>query len=306
MYAWEHIQLTIDYIETHLAEKMTIETLAKIACLSPFYFQRLFKRLVQKPVMEYIRLRRMAKATELLLDKEKRIIDVSLELGFSSHEQFSRVFKETFQITPSGYRQIPRALNRMTKPILLLNYTLIDEHVPLVEEGIVLEIFRKKLEAPIFFSGYKMDMPAGFVAGLGIDSGEDPLAELWNRLHRRKKSIPGRSAEDIEIGVSFPSEKEGYFSYFAGTKVSRQSSSDSYQSWQMTEGEYIVCCFEAESFEDLVMDVLYKAQKYLFDVWLPKHGITTESFCLEYYEREKTETAAMEVWVKPVGKKAEG
>ena len=92
MHAWEQIQQTLDFIEDHLDEAINIESLAKMASLSPFYYQRLFSRLVKKPVAEYMRLRRMAKATEVLLEKDQRILDIALELGFSSHVHFSRTF----------------------------------------------------------------------------------------------------------------------------------------------------------------------------------------------------------------------
>ncbi|HWQ43818.1 MAG TPA: AraC family transcriptional regulator, partial [Desulfosporosinus sp.] len=46
MHAWEQIQITVDYIEEHLAEEIKIENLAKLAALSQFYYQRLFSRLV--------------------------------------------------------------------------------------------------------------------------------------------------------------------------------------------------------------------------------------------------------------------
>ena len=61
MHAWEAIQTTLDYIETHMDEELKIEALAEQAALSPFYYQRLFSRLVKKPVREYIRLRRLAR-----------------------------------------------------------------------------------------------------------------------------------------------------------------------------------------------------------------------------------------------------
>ena len=89
MHAWEQIQKTIDYIENNISENFNIETLSKMAALSPFYYQRLFKRLVKKPVIEYIKLRRMARATEDLLQEDKRILDIALDLGFSSHEHFT-------------------------------------------------------------------------------------------------------------------------------------------------------------------------------------------------------------------------
>lgn len=61
MHAWESIQITLDLIEANLSEEISINELANKANLSPFYYQRLFKRLVNKTVMEYIKLRRLAK-----------------------------------------------------------------------------------------------------------------------------------------------------------------------------------------------------------------------------------------------------
>ena len=48
MYAYETIEMSLNYIEQHLNEKIETEKLAKIACLSTFYYQHLFKRLVKK------------------------------------------------------------------------------------------------------------------------------------------------------------------------------------------------------------------------------------------------------------------
>lgn len=47
MHAWEAIQKSVDYIEDNLTEEIPIDKLAEIANLSPFYFQRLFSRLVK-------------------------------------------------------------------------------------------------------------------------------------------------------------------------------------------------------------------------------------------------------------------
>lgn len=104
MYAWEAIQKAINYIEESLSEEIKMETLSRVAALSPYYFQRLFKRLVKKSVNEYIKLRRLAKASEVLKNKDKRIIDVALDFGFSDHSSFTRSFKEVYGITPEEYR----------------------------------------------------------------------------------------------------------------------------------------------------------------------------------------------------------
>ena len=140
MHAWEAVQKTLEVIETRISEEISIEELADTAALSPFYYQRLFSRLVKKPVREYIKLRRFARACEALRDTDKRILDIALEHGFGSHEVFTRTFKDAYGITPTEYRESEVRLNNFLKPDLLLGYTMIDLGVPLISDGLVLEI----------------------------------------------------------------------------------------------------------------------------------------------------------------------
>lgn len=298
MHAWEQIQETIQFIEEHLDEKIDIASLAKMASLSPFYYQRLFSRLVKKPVAEYIKLRRMAKATEDLLQKDKRILDIALDLGLSSHEHFSRTFKDTFNLTPDEYRKSPQTLNRMTKPELLLHYTLIDEGVPLITDGIVLEVNRKKITEPVYFVGVKKDLPVQFIDGLGTESGIDPLDTLWRHFHEQKQTALDLPEDTEEIGVTYPCLEEGYFSYFAGAKFIHEEAPYNFMTWELPLGEYIVCSFEAENFEALVMDALYKALQYVYNTWLPNHKLRTEAFCAERYASHSPKTTSMEIWLK--------
>lgn len=298
MHAWEQIQQTIEYIENHISEEVNIDDHAKMASLSPFYYQRLFRRLVKKPVAEYVKLRRLAKATEELLNKDKRIIDIALDLGFTSHEHFSRSFKQAFGMTPDEYRKNPITLNRMTKPELLLHYVLIDEGVPLITNGIVLEINRLQITEPINYVGLHIDMPAQYVDGLGTESGVDPLGNLWDSFHDKKVMELGLSADSEELGVAYPSSKEGNFSYFAGGKGVREAVPEDCINWELPPGNYIVCSFEAESFEYLVVDALYKAQQYIYDIWLPNHKLLTEPFCAERYASHSPDTTSMELWLK--------
>ncbi len=298
MHAWEQIQQVIDHLEEHLGEDYSMEELAQMASLSPFYFQRLFSRLVKKPLAEYIKLRRMAKATQLLQTDEK-IVDVALALGFSTQQHFSRTFKETFGLTPAAFRKQPVALNHMTKPQLSLAYTLVEEGMPLISDGMVLEIQRQTLDAPLPFAGIETELPAPFVDGLGTESGVDPLYTLWQEFHGQKSKLLGQGSGGAEdIGVALPSQMEGFFRYFAGTLYSKAPVPEGFTSWILPAGEYIVCHFEAESFETLVMDALYKAQRYVFETWLPCHKLQTEPFCAERYQSHSPQTTQMEFWLK--------
>lgn len=300
MHAWQQIQITIEYIEEHLKQEISIVDLAKNAGLSQFYFQRLFHRLVKKPVAEYIKLRRMSKAVEALLNTNQRILDLALELGFTTHEHFTRTFKNTYGMTPMQYRKNPQKLNCLTKPELLLNYVFIDEGVPLITDGIVIEINRRHFDSDATYTGFIRKLPFGYGDGLGSDPGVDVLWELWEEVHTYKKQIQEKETSSQEVGVVLPCSEKGFYQYFAGihTGVSNDGLQEERINWIQPQGEYIVSTFEAESFDSLVMDALYKAQRYLFETWLPRHEFQTENFCMEYYKTHTPETTKMELWMK--------
>ncbi len=298
MHAWEQIQITVNYIEEHLSEEIQIENLARLASLSQFYYQRLFSRLVRRPVNEYIKLRRLAKASEALIEKNKRVLDIALDSGFSSHETFTRAFKNAFGMTPEEYRSNPVRLNNFVKPELTLNYVLVDENVPLIVDGIVLEIKRIKITEPQDFLGLTLEEPVNQIPG-GGGTGVDNLGKLWDDFHELKASISALKAAGDELGVTYPGTKEGYYRYFAGAEAVSGQQVQGVFSWQLPVGEYIVCAFEAEDFEHLVTDAVYKAHRYLFETWLPNHKLIVNPFAVERYPGHSPDTTSMEIWVLP-------
>ncbi|MCW6074968.1 AraC family transcriptional regulator [Clostridium sporogenes] len=294
MESWESIQKTLDYIEENLSEKMEIGTLAKVACLSSFYYQRLFSRLVGKPVMEYIKLRRLAHTTNFLLSSDSKIIDIGMTVGFESHETFTRSFKGAYGFTPEAFRKGPRPLTHFLKPDLSMKYTLIQEDVPLVANGIILEVSQKNLENPRFFQGLSIDTP------FSNNPGVDYLAELWHSFHMKKSTIKDLKKDGNEIGVGTPSEKEGNINYFVGAEVNKTNCQSEFISWSMPSGDYVVCSFEAENFHLLTTNALDKAVQYMYSTWLPKNKLTTDAFMAELYFDTNEDAVYMEIWLKLV------
>ena len=296
MHAWEQIQITVDYIEEHLSEEIHIHELATLASLSPFYYQRLFRRLVKKPVNEYMKLRRLAWASDALLKPNQRIMDVALAIGFSSHEVFTRAFKDVYRMTPEQYRSTPVQLNHFNKPQLLLHYTLIDEHSPLIADNMVLEFSRRTLSSSQFFIGLTAQQPMNEMPA-GCEPGVDVLGQLWNTFHLNKPDITQLSLNGDEIGVSYAGTQADHFCYFAGAEADSGTVPSGFQSWELPPGEYIICTFEGENFEHLVMDALYKAQRYLYETWLPRHKLQVKPFLVERYASHHDATTRMELWV---------
>ena len=186
MHAWEAIEQSLNFIEEHLTEEISTEKLANAISLSPFYFQRLFKRLVNKPVQEYVKLRRLAKVIEKLGDSEQRILDVALDYGFSSHANFTRAFKETYGITPEDYRKDLPMLNTFDKPEVSMNYVLVDEGVPLVAGDIVLEIQRKSLATQETYLGMETAVCISKQVPVSKSTGVDAPGQLWKQYHAEK------------------------------------------------------------------------------------------------------------------------
>jgi AraC family transcriptional regulator len=282
MHAWESIQKTLETIEKRIGEEMTIEELANEAALSPFYYQRLFSRLVKKPVREYIKLRRLDRACEALRGTENRILDIALDYGFGSHETFTRAFKDTYSINPTEYRESDVRLNSFLKPDLLLNYIMLDLGVPLISEGLVLELNRVKLDNPINFMGV-MDYVS--IAGHfpnGEATGVNEPGEIWRRFNEIEDKIPSKTA-GRKIGAAYhDTAPEGCFPYFAGTEIEPAMANDDFHMWTMPAADYLVVRFEAETFEELVSVSLNKALKYMH-TWQRKNGLKLEGFGAEIY-----------------------
>ncbi len=103
-----------------------------------------------------------------------------------------------------------------------MNYTLVDENVPLVADGIVLEIMRRNISSPQYFIGLTAEEPINRIPG-GGETGVDALGKLWDTFHERKPGIRGLKPEGDELGVAHPGKKEGYYRYFAVPKPSVES-----------------------------------------------------------------------------------
>ncbi|MFZ5985868.1 MAG: AraC family transcriptional regulator [Bacillota bacterium] len=292
MESWESVQQTLDFIENNLTEDIGIQKLSQMANLSPFYYQRLFRRLVGKPVMEYVKLRRLANAVEQLGNREKRIIDICMDFGFENHETFTRSFKEAYGLTPDAYRKQRRPLSHFIKPDLSMKYRLVDENVPLVADGIVLEVSRRNLLESRNFVGLSIDTK--FSDNPSIDL----LAELWHNFHSGKCDIVNMKEGGNEIGVGSPSEKDGELRYFVGVEIDGIKIQDEFAYFGMPIGEYVVCAFEAEDFNLLTTNALDKAVKYMYGTWILKNEVKTEPFMVELYSDTSQEDAAMEIWFK--------
>lgn len=91
-------------IESNLYYHFTTEELAEMTHLSLSSFKREFKKNYNATPASYIRNKRLEKAAELLLISEERITDIAFDCGFNDLANFSKLFHEKFNNSPSNYR----------------------------------------------------------------------------------------------------------------------------------------------------------------------------------------------------------
>lgn len=99
-------------------EEITLKRISDSLGYSEFYVSRKFREISGMQFRDYLRYRRLAFALKDVRDTDKSLLDIALDCGFSSHEAFTRAFKEAYGITPSEYRQkpVPVVMRTIIKP----------------------------------------------------------------------------------------------------------------------------------------------------------------------------------------------
>ncbi|WP_353893503.1 AraC family transcriptional regulator [Proteinivorax hydrogeniformans] len=98
------IEESLDYIDEHFKEKLTLEMVASHVFMSPKYFSQVFKKEMEVTFTEYIIQVRVKYACKLLETTNYPIYRISSECGFSDPSYFNRVFCAQKDMTPNAYR----------------------------------------------------------------------------------------------------------------------------------------------------------------------------------------------------------
>jgi AraC family transcriptional regulator len=104
------LQSALEYIDLHLLENPPLEEIAAQVGYSLSHFYALFQASTGYTLREYMRNRRLAMAARELVTTHRRVLDIAMDLGFESHEVFTRAFKALYGLSPNAYRHQRRDL----------------------------------------------------------------------------------------------------------------------------------------------------------------------------------------------------
>jgi AraC family transcriptional regulator len=102
--AWQRKRL-VEFIEEHLAEEISLATLAELVNLSLFHFARAFRQSFGVPPHRYHSARRMDRARILLQRPALSVTEIGVQTGFRETSSFTRAFRRFTGVTPTEYRR---------------------------------------------------------------------------------------------------------------------------------------------------------------------------------------------------------
>lgn len=101
----DEVAVVKNYIYEHYAEDLSLETLAEKVFLSSGYLSFIFKKETGMNLNRFIRVVRMEKAKELLCSSNRKVAQVSEQVGIPNVSYFCRSFREYYGCSPESYRK---------------------------------------------------------------------------------------------------------------------------------------------------------------------------------------------------------
>ena len=106
-----YVRAALDYIESHLEERIASADVAAAAGFSLSHFHSVFRAAMGTPLASYVRGRRLIHAARQLRETAESILDIALRYGFSGHEAFTRSFRRSFGCPPRDFRRDGRPVD---------------------------------------------------------------------------------------------------------------------------------------------------------------------------------------------------
>ncbi|AFS79766.1 transcriptional regulator, AraC family [Gottschalkia acidurici 9a] len=270
------IQVTLNYIDEHILEKITVEELANKAGFSTYHYYKVFNSFIGIPVMEFVTHRKLQHAL-FDLSKGKKVLDIAILYGFETHAGFTKAFKKTFGYPPSFYR-----MHAPVAPPQRINLKMLRENrtggiimQPKIVSIDAFKIVGYEFKTTLRNNAHSRDIPA-FWNNCNIEGKE---ATLY-----RTQPIPKHGEYGICVNTNLATDE---FSYVLGVEVTNfNSATEDMYKLEVPSATYAV--FTTPSVEDCdFVESIQGTWKYILEEWFPTSGyeIDDTKFDFEFYDQ---------------------
>jgi AraC family transcriptional regulator len=269
-------QKALWYIESHLAEPLTLDDVAGVAGVSRFHLVRAFAAATGFSVMRYVRARRLSKAAQALAAGAPDILSLALDADYSSHEAFTRAFRDHFGVTPEAVRAAT-CLDRLKL------------QEPIVMDSTLLDTLK-----PPRFETSKPLLIAGISERCTHENGGAGIPNQWEQFHQKVDDIPDRVGK-VAYGVCCNGDDSG-FDYIAGVEVADFSDLPrEFARVRIPEQKYAVFTHSEH------ISTIRRTVNTIWNHWLPASGMkAADAPSFERYDENfdpATGNGGLEIWV---------
>ncbi len=113
----EVIENALRFMHERSHESLHIREIAKEFGLSSQHFRKLFKNYLGISPKQYLTTLKIQRSKCLLLHREHSVTEVAMALGFSSTQQFSKVFRKVTGFSPSTWRNMYLLEHNLTRGV---------------------------------------------------------------------------------------------------------------------------------------------------------------------------------------------
>lgn len=93
-----------DFVAASFDEPLTLDEMARVACLSTSHFLRSFQQLFGQTPHRFLTAQRLERARRLLLETDLPVTEICFRVGFESLGSFSSLFRKTQGVSPAAFR----------------------------------------------------------------------------------------------------------------------------------------------------------------------------------------------------------
>jgi len=102
---YQRVLYAKDYIDSNYTQSLRLKELAAVALLSENHLLRSFSKIFGRTPFQYIAHKRIAEAKRLVLETNRPVHDIAMQVGYSSLSNFSTYFKHIVGLSPKALRK---------------------------------------------------------------------------------------------------------------------------------------------------------------------------------------------------------
>jgi AraC family transcriptional regulator len=264
------------FIESHFTQDLTLDDVANAGGVSRYHMSRVFGIATGCSIVRYVRGRRLTEAARTLAGGALDILAVALDVGYNSHEAFTRAFRDQFGLTP----EVLRARGNL-------------EGIELMEPIKMDESLLASLEPPRF-----ENLNTLLIAGLSERYTSETCANIpaqWQRFAPHLGHIPGQVGRTA-YGVICNSDDAGNTEYICGVEVADFARVPAeFSRLRIPERRYAVFAHRDH------IAAIRRTWFTIWNKWLPESGHdVAEAPEFERYGEQfdpRTGTGGLEIWI---------